>query len=279
MRSGSCHVVMRMGMGAAVMLTLTGCAAKSAEKGPKAALEAYQETPVPTVPPSSPTPLPEAGAIPTRPIGKPVKAEKGKPIGPLVTFFGAVRADGYTVEPQSVDEHGIPTYLSSGGSGFMMVVEAKPGLSGFETARRVSAYEPDNPRSRPDLEIETSRDMGDGSAAVCDQMKPNIGGIPAVHPPNFAETQRISDAINDFACRFETHIQADDACTMNPSGDFAFAAKESATQFCMLVARAWAFPPGDTLLTVRVRDTEGNPGPIKQMRIRRPPAPPVPKKK
>jgi hypothetical protein len=242
-------------------------------------MEDYQETPVPTVPPSTPTPLPEPGSSPTAPTGTPVKAEPGKPIGPVVTFFGAVRADGNSVEPESVDRKGIPTYLSSGGSGFTLVVESKPGLSGFAPARRLSAYEAGNPKSRPDLEIESNRDMGDGSPAVCDQMRPNIGGIPGIHPPSFAETQRISDAINDLACRFETHVQPDDACTVDQSGDFAFMSKESTTQFCMLVARAWGFPTGDTLLSVRVRDTQGNPGPVKQMRLRRPPGPPTPKKK
>jgi len=36
--------------------------------------------------------------------------------------------------------------LSSGGSGFTLVVEAKPGLSGLEPARRLMAYEAGNPK-------------------------------------------------------------------------------------------------------------------------------------
>ncbi|MFN8628323.1 MAG: hypothetical protein U0587_20410 [Candidatus Binatia bacterium] len=239
-------------------------------------MAAPEETPVPTVPPYTPTPPPTASQSPAT---TPVKAEPGKPIGPAISFFGAVRADGNSVEPESVDSKGIPTYLSSGGSGFMLVVEAKPGLSGFQPARRLMAYEAGNPKSRPDLEIESSRDMGNGSAAVCDQTRPDIGGIPGIQPPSFAETQRISDAINDLSCRFETHVQPDDACTVDKSGDFAFMSKDSTTQYCMLVARAWGFPTGDTLLSVRVRDTQGNPGPVKQMRLRRPAEPPKPKQK
>ena len=62
------------------------------------------------------------------------------------------------------------------------------------------------------------------------------------------------------------------------------AAIDCTTQYCMIVARAWAFPLGQTLVSVRVLDTEGNPGPIKQMRIVRPgpvnkPKAPAPKKK
>lgn len=262
-----------------VSLVLAGCAARTPAKGPQTAAQAYMETPVPTVG-ASPTPAPGVtpSALPTRPIGKGVKATKGQPIGPIITFFGAARADGGMVEPQSVDKKGIATYLSAAGSGFQLVVEAKPGLSGLDPGRRVAAYDAGDPKSRPDLEIESSRDMGDGSRAVCDRMRPNIGGIPGINPPNFAETQPLSDAINDFACRFETFLQPDSACTVDKNGEFAFESKESTLQFCMVVARAWAFPLGDTLLSVRLRDTDGNPGPIKQVRITRS-AEPTPAKK
>jgi hypothetical protein len=257
------------GLSAALVATLAACAAKAPIKGPKSVAEIYKETPVPTVPPSTPSPVPAAEAIPTPPAKPPVKARKGEPIGPIVTFFGAVRADGSKAEPKSVD-NGIPTYVSTAGSGFMLVVEVKPGASGLEPARRVFAYVPGDPKSRPDLEMEADRDMGDGSPAVCDRTRPNIGGIPGIKPPSFAETQRVSDAINDLACRFETFIESESSCTKNKNEDYSFIANDSTTQFCMIVARAWAFPPGTTLLSVRVRDTEGNPGPVERMRIWRP---------
>jgi hypothetical protein len=259
------------GLSAALIVALSACAAKAPVKGPKSVAEIYQETPVPTVPPSTPTPVPSASPIPTQPSGTQVKARKGEPIGPIVTFFGAARADGTSVEPKSIDKKGIPTYASAVGSGFMLVVEAKPGPSGFDPAARVLAYVPDDPKSRPDLEIEANRNMGDGSPAVCDRNRPKIGGIPGINPPSFAETQRVSDAINDLACRFETFVQSDASCTQAKNGEYSFVNSDSTTQFCMIVARAWAFPPGETLLSVRVRDNEGNPGPVKQMRILRPP--------
>lgn len=280
MRNGSGFLPV-CGLGAALMVALSACAAKTPLKGPKAAAEAYQETPVPTVPPSTPTPV--ATATPpstTQPAGKKGKAGTGEPIGPIVTYFGAARADGTTVEPKSVDRKGIPTYASAVGSGFILVVEAKPGASGLQPARRVFAYVPGDPRSRPDLEIEATRDLGDGSVQVCDRSRPKIGGIPGINPPSFAETQRVSDAINDLACRFETFVESDASCTQAKNGEYSFVNNESTTQFCMIVARAWAFPAGDTLLSVRVRDSEGNPGPVKHMRIRRPPdTEPVPPKK
>jgi hypothetical protein len=258
-------------LNAALIVALSACAAKAPLKGPKAVAEAYKETPVPTVPPSTPTPVPSASPIPTRASAKHVKARKGEAIGPIVTFFGAARADGSMVQPKEVDKRGIPTYLSAGGSGFMLVVEAKPGLSNLEPALRVFAYVQDDPKSRPDLEIEADRNMGDGSKAVCDRTRPKIGGIPGINPPSFAETQRVSDAINDLACRFEVFTQSDSSCTVQKNGEYSFINKDSTAQFCMIVARAWAFPPGKTLISVRVRDSEGNPGPVKRMRILRPP--------
>jgi hypothetical protein len=274
-----CRVVSYLGMSVALIGSLSACAAKRPAKTATAKVE---ETPVPTVPPAKPTPLPEASPLPTRSIGKKgMKATKGAPIGPVVTFFGAARADGTKAEPSFVDKNGTPMYTTAAGSGFIIVVEAKPGKSGAEVARRVFAYVPGDPHTRPDLEIESSHDMGNGSPAVCDRQRPNIGGIPGISPANFEETQKVSDAINDFGCRFETFIESDSSCTMNPNGDYAFVMKDATTtQFCMLVAHAYAFPEGDTLLSVRIRDIDGNPGPIAHMRIRRvPPPPKAPKQK
>jgi hypothetical protein len=237
-----------------------------------AATPTYETTPMPTVPPATATPVSTPAPIRTRPAGSGKTAGKGQTIGPLISFFGAARADGTKVEPTSVDSKGVPTYVTAAGSGFMLVIEAKPGDSELEVGRRVFAYVPDDPTIRPDLEIQSTRDMGNGSAEVCDRRRPNIGGIPGINPPSFAENKRVSSAINDFSCRFETFIESESSCTMGPNGDYSFINPETTTQFCMIVARAYAFPVGDTVLSVRVRDTEGNPGPMKQIRIRRPPS-------
>ncbi len=226
------------------------------------------ETRVPTVPPATPTPVPTAAPLSTRPIGRDdVKASKDRPIGPIITHFGAARADGLPVKPTSIDG-GIPTYVAAAGSGFMLVIEAKPGLSNHEVGRRVFVSQPDDPTVRPDLEIISDKNMGDGSPRICDRMRPDIGGIPAAK--SFAETQQITDAINDLSCRFETFNESESACTVTENGDFSFVNKDTTQQFCMIVARAWGFPVGDTILTVRVRDIKGNVGPSKRIRIRRP---------
>lgn len=264
---------------------LTGCAGLRKEPTPKIAVPTRERspeyTPVPTVAPPTPTPA-EGKPLPTRPI-KNTEAEKarksGKPIGPVVTFAGITRADGYKVEPVSVEKDGVPTFRNYVGSGFQLVVEGKPGISNLEVGRRLTAYDPKDRRSRPDLEIEVTNDLGNGSREVCDRRPPAIGGIPAVNPPSFAETQEIANALNDFSCRFETFIESESSCVVTPHGDFSFIKPESTTQFCMVVARAWNFAPGETLVSMRLRDIEGNPGPVAQFRLLRPKERPTPVRK
>lgn len=260
------------GLTVTLLVGLSACASKRPTSKPSPV--AFEPTPMPTVAPSTPAPTPEASPLPTRPVLKTTKGRKGQTIGPIITFFGAARADGSPVPPVSVDQKGIPTYGTGVGSGFMLVVEAKPGKSGVEPGRQTFVYIPGDPSRRPDLQIETAHDMGNGSPEVCDRRRPNIGGIPGISPATFAETQQISDALNDFGCRFETFVESGGSCTLNEGGDYSFIAKDSTVQFCMIVAKAYAFPEGDTLLTVRLLDAAGNPGPAKQMRIRRgfPPA-------
>jgi hypothetical protein len=243
-------------------------------------------TPVPTVPPATPVPPVAAAPLPTRPVGNPeaeAARKAGKAIGPLVTHLGIARADGTMLEPVSVDKKGVPVYGNYVGSGFIILVEGKPGISNLEVGRRVWAYDPNDISSRPDLEIQTNRDLGDGSVAVCDRRRPNIGGVPGLNPPSFANTRKVAEVLNDLACRFEIFIESASACTINRFGEFSFVNPESTTQFCMIVARAWNFPKGDTLVSVRLRDRDGNPGPVKTMILRRsesvrPTRPPQPTK-
>ncbi len=249
---------------------------QSAPPAPGAAEPAAPPPPtplaVPTVPPSTPLP---AGAppLPTRPVKNPkAEAEKraGKMIGPIVSFAGVARADGQVTQPIGKNPEGIPIYQNPVGSGFMIVIEGKPGIGNVETGRSIFRYDENDPMQRPDLEIQVTNPLGDGSAAVCDARKPKIGGIPAVNPPSFAETKHVSAALNDFSCRFETFIESNASCTVEKTGDFSFLnPKESKVQFCMVVARAWNFPPGDTLVSVRLRDVEGNPGPVTHFILRR----------
>ncbi|MEO8603557.1 MAG: hypothetical protein ABI629_13365 [bacterium] len=221
--------------------------------------------PMPTVPPRTPTP--EGGAaLPTRPVSDEkvtdVARKAGKDVGPIVSFAGIARADGRRAEPSGKTAQGLPIFQHPVGSGFMVVVEGKPGISNIEVARGIFRYDPKDPTQQPDLQIEVNRPLGDGSLAVCDARRPTIGGVPAIDPPSFKETEKISGALNDLACRFETFIESNASCTLNKYGDFEFLNKESTVQYCMVVARSWQFSAGETQVSVRLRDTDGNVGPV-----------------
>jgi hypothetical protein len=263
----------KSGCGAAIALPLVGLmvlATGCASQAPVKPTPVFEETPMPTVPPRAPTPPPTPKPLKTRAIGKEIESKPGQPLGPIVSYFGAARADGMPVDPTSVDKNGVPTYTTAAGSGFILVVEAKPGEGNHEVGRRLYAHVEDDPTVRGDLEIISNRDLGDGSKAVCDRERPTIGGIPAVNPPSFELTQPISDAINDFACRFETFTESDFSCTMDKREVYSFVDQETTTQFCLIIARAYGFPEGTTEVSVRVRDIRGNPGPVKKLRITRP---------
>lgn len=161
-------------------------------------------------------------------------------------------------------------YPRPNGNGFSLVVEGMPGLSGAAVGN--SAYQP-SLTSLPDLQVEVSNPLGNGSSAVCDSSGPTPGGVPAVDPPNFAPTQVDINAVNDLACRFLDGNGApmgrnSDSCVLFPSGDFKFANPMTTTQFCGLIDRALSFPSGDTMVTARLRDVNGNAGPQAQIVIR-----------
>jgi hypothetical protein len=84
----------------------------------------------------------------------------------------------------------------------------------------------------------------------------------------------ISNAINDFACRFvdgsgnPVGRQATSACVLGTDGDYHFAIAQSQIQFCDTVSKPVAFPKGDTLLTVRLRDMNGITGQPMQIILR-----------
>src|SRR5690606_565958 len=143
------------------------------------------------------------------------------------TFAGIARADGSSVKPAGKTPQGVTIFHHPVGSGFMLVVEGKPGINQVENGRSIFRYSADDPTQRPDLEIEVTRPLGDGSLEVCDSRRPKIGGVPAIDPPSFADTPKISAALNDLSCRFETFIESNASCTVNQYGDFEFLSKDS----------------------------------------------------
>jgi hypothetical protein len=198
------------------------------------------------------------------------------PLGPDVTFFGIASASDVALEPVDTLD-GIPVYQPVFGSGFSIVVEGRPGLSG----RPVAPITFDE-LGFPDLQIQVDRAIGNGSPDVCDNSPPfDLGGVPGVDPPRFDDLQEIADAVNDLACRFVNGFNQNlgrpcgpgTACLMMLNGDFGCANSTSTIQFCALMSQNLTFPTGDTRVTVRLRDSSvgRNTGPEAQIIVRVPP--------
>jgi hypothetical protein len=183
-----------------------------------------------------------------------------------VSFFSLARPDYTLLEPDGVTgPNNLPYFERHSGDRFVIIIEGKRGPNRRPVGLSTFDSDPFNPGVRPALEIIVSRALGNGSVKVCDDMPP-IGGVPAA--ASFAATQAISDAINDFACRFvdgsglKMGRGSDaDSCIKWPDGLSHFALEESSAQFCGAIAEDFAFPVGDTTVSVRLNDVDGRPGP------------------
>jgi len=230
-------------------------------------------TEVPTPEPTDTSTVAPTGTATETPTSTPTKVATHTPtstplIGPLVTTIGVADASGTFNTSIETDSQGRPVYIRTASRGFTVYVEGRPGVSGLPVSTQLLNTRPDDPGRQPDLQILSSRDLGNGSVAVCDRSLPTAGGIPQVDPAEFFETQATSDALNDFACRFKAYPEADFACTQDNAGNLLFANEASTIQFCMLVDQNVTFPVGDTVLTVRLRDTAGNAGATRQVVVR-----------
>jgi hypothetical protein len=183
----------------------------------------------------------------------------------VITYFGVVRADDTLVDPTGTTPGGVPIYERSSGSGFSLVLEARPGGTKSDLDPSTFNSNAADPWVLPGLQIEASRQLGDGSSAICDDTAPTLGGVPAVNPPDFSPTQAVANAINDLACRFKDgfglhsgRTKLQDACTTFEDGGFRFNGTGTTIQYCGLINDAVSFPPGDTIVTARVRDVAGN---------------------
>jgi hypothetical protein len=123
--------------------------------------------------------------------------------------------------------------------------------------------------SLPDLQIEASNPLGNGSPAVCDRSGSSAGGVPGVPSVTFdpAANPNIINIVNDLACRFLDGGGAPVGRTTYPcvkhlpSEEYGFADPRSTIEFCASITPVEEFPPStDTTLTVRLRDVNGNAG-------------------
>lgn len=218
-------------------------------------------SPTPTVPPTS-TPTETATQQPT---STPVPTAL---LGPIVTAFGVADGLGTVSVAIGKDDQGRPVFAPKSQPGFVVFVEGRSGPSHLPVGTQLFNSKPGDPTQQPDLQLESSNDLGNPTQAVCDNAFPTLGGVPAVNPPDFSETRSVSDALNDLACRFKVFTQTDYACTQDAAGNLMFANPSSTVQLCTLVGDSLTFPSGDTILTVRLRDAGGAAGPPAQMVVR-----------
>jgi hypothetical protein len=170
--------------------------------------------------------------------------------------------EDHLVSPVDTAEDGTPIYERSA-YGFSLVIEARPGGTRAKLGSSTFNWSAANPTSLPDLQIEASNMLGNGTPAVCDYTGPTAGGVPAVEPFDFSAAQ--AAAINDFSCRFKDGAGAPagrdngDACTkFLPTDDSHFVDPSSTIQYCGVITGVIEFPPRDTVVAVRVRDVAGN---------------------
>lgn len=232
-------------------------------------------TRTPTTPPApTQTPAPSASFTPTNlptstasPL--PTSIPTQTPLtGPIVSAFGIADGSGNFNAPVDTDPQGRPIFGRQASAGFIIYVEGRPGPGRLPVGTDRLTSRPGDPTRQPDLQIESSANLGNGSPAVCDNSYPNVGGVPAISPTDFSPVQAVSDALNDWSCRFKVYAETDFACTQDSSGNFLFGSAASTVQFCTLVSEVMSFPTGDTVLTARLLDTAGNAGPAAQIVVR-----------
>jgi hypothetical protein len=210
------------------------------------------------------------GTVTRTPVLTPTPTATFRTIGGEITAFGVARADGRVIDTIGPQNDGYLTYLRPA-SGFLIYLEAKPGISGRPVGTLTFNWDPADPNVLPHFQIMPSRALGNGSNRVCDVGPAIIGGVPAVVPPSFGGSQAASNAINDLSCRFDARTTGSLACTRDPFLQvYDFDNGDSTIQFCTStgVGSEFAFPLGDTTLTARVLDILGQPGPPMSIVIR-----------
>jgi hypothetical protein len=203
----------------------------------------------------------------------------------VISYFGIAAPDGCAACPgvpncncgasptptPEFDGQGRQVFTVGFGSGFLLVIEAKPGFSGATVGTFVPVP---GSASRPDMQVEATENLGNGSAAICDTQSAQDGGggIPGIDPPDFGPGQPITNALQDFACRLSA-FQPTTPCTLNRFGAFAVLTPGGITgggrQFCHIIRTIEEFPVDTTILTAQATDMGGSIGPTKQIVVRR----------
>jgi Dockerin type I domain len=201
-------------------------------------------------------------------------------VGPVPRFFGPVNQDGCefccefrcqrtpTPTPE-YDGLGRRVFRRHEGT-FLLVAEAGlgtsrrlPGSEGVFTGRVVDPIS--DPSDRPSLWALPDHDLGNGTLGVDCRTFP-LGGVKGFPGRlNFPMAADVTTGLKDMACRFEMASSSATACTRNRYGDFSFLAPGTSRQYCFQVSEVAKFPLGPTVLSLLVRDTDGNLGPRQEI--------------
>ncbi len=249
--------------------TLTVTATWTVSKTPTTTLTPTATRTVTRTSTATPTPPPTS----TRTL-TPTRTKTPLETGPRVSFAAPVDPDGCSFCCEFACQQ-TPTPTPEFDPGGRRVYERSQGRFLFivEGARGPSNRLPGDilaPQSGlPDLQILVDRNLGNGSALVCDKGPPPIpnGGVPGLSSLDFT-APAAADPMRDMACRFIIQTSGSNACTRNRNGDFAFLGSGSVKQYCFQVPESVTFPVGDTTVAVQLRDTGGTLGPRAEFVIR-----------
>jgi hypothetical protein len=148
----------------------------------------------------------------------------------------------------------------------LIVVEGVKGSSG-QAVGQSTLPGSDN---LPDIQIETTRKLDDGTQSWCVNGG-LVGGVPGVDPPDFTPENPpglLTSALTNFACQFEYHADGSQCTWAGDTTNVRFVNSASKAQFCDLMSADAPFNPGDSIVTVRLRDSGGNTGPTAQIIVR-----------
>jgi hypothetical protein len=194
-----------------------------------------------------------------------------------VTFLGVyTRADGCIGCCDVVCATPTPTPFFDGsgrrifqvnGGQLLIVVEGAKGLSGKQIGQSILPVLPD---SRPDIQIETTRSLGDGIHSTC-ATGSGGGGVRGIDPPDFTPESPpgpLTSALTSFACQFEYHPVGSQCTWAGDPTSPRFVSPASVGQFCDVMSANAPFNSGDSIVTAQLRDIGGNTGPTVQIVVR-----------
>jgi len=204
------------------------------------------------------------------------------PAGPQILAFAVVPANGcYWCADDNCNCGGVPTptphtgpdpqvFTWSSGSGMKLVIETNVAVPTPNSFGCVG----------PSLQVESTNQLGTSPVPLCQDGVPSFSdtdyseSVPAVPTPHF-DTPDVVDALQSFATTFTTYTSAG-WCTPDPTGypyEGRTISAGTTLQFCTYppaITYYQRFPTGDTLVTARLVNAAGTPGPTKQIIVRIP---------